>query len=321
MYDVVGLGELLVDFTPAGASISGNPLLEANPGGAPCNVLAMLAKCGKRTGFIGKVGKDSFGRMLEDTIQKAGIDTAGLSWSEEVPTTLAFVQIDEQGERSFSFYRNPGADMMLTEEDLSREMLENTKIFHFGSLSMTHPGVRQATKQATQWAKEAGALLSFDPNLRPLLWEDLQTAREQMLYGCSVCHILKVAEEELEFITGRETVEEGVNYLRERFHIPLILVTFGAKGSRAYLADRKVSVKAFLTPETVDTTGAGDTFCGCCLAYILEKGGLDDLTDTQLKEMLTFAGAAATLVTTQKGAIRSMPEIQQVKDFIAAYSN
>ena len=211
--------------------------------------------------------------------------------------------------------------MMLTEEDLSREMLENTKIFHFGSLSMTHPGVRQATRQATQWAKEAGALLSFDPNLRPLLWEDLQVAREQMLYGCSVCHILKVAEEELEFITGRETVQEGVDYLRERFHIPLILVTFGAKGSRAYLADQKVSVKAFLTPETVDTTGAGDTFCGCCLAYILDKGGLQNLTGRDLEEMLTFAGAAATLVTTKKGAIRSMPEIQQVKDFIMTYQH
>lgn len=179
-YDVLALGELLIDFTEHGVSGQGNPVLEANPGGAPCNVLAMLNRLGKRTGFIGKVGNDIFGSQLENALQEAGIDTRGLKRDEEVHTTLAFVHTREDGDREFSFYRNPGADMMLAESDLDAEMLGNCRIFHFGTLSMTHEGCREATRKAISAAKESGAILSFDPNLREPLWESLEDAREQI---------------------------------------------------------------------------------------------------------------------------------------------
>ncbi len=196
-YDVVALGELLIDFTIDGKSSQGNNTYEANPGGAPCNVLAMLNRMNKKTAFIGKVGKDAFGQILKSTIDKIGIDSKGLVFDEKVNTTLAFVNIDENGERSFSFYRNPGADMMLTEEEVDLEIVRNSKIFHFGTLSMTHEKVRQATKKAVQEAKKENILISFDPNLRELLWEDLSLAKEQIDYGCSVCDILKIEDEDL----------------------------------------------------------------------------------------------------------------------------
>ena len=194
-YDVVALGELLIDFTIDGKSSQGNNTYEANPGGAPCNVLAMLNRMNKKTAFIGKVGKDAFGQISKSTIDK--IDSKGLVFDEKVNTTLAFVNIDENGERSFSFYRNPGADMMLTEEEVDLEIVRNSKIFHFGTLSMTHEKVRQATKKAVQEAKKENILISFDPNLRELLWEDLSLAKEQIDYGCSVCDILKIEVEDL----------------------------------------------------------------------------------------------------------------------------
>ena len=196
-YDLVALGELLIDFTIDGKSSQGNNTYEANPGGAPCNVLAMLNRMNKKTAFIGKVGKDAFGQILKSTIDKIGIDSKGLVFDEKVNTTLAFVNIDENGERSFSFYRNPGADMMLTEEEVDLEIVRNSKIFHFGTLSMTHEKVRQATKKAVQEAKKENILISFDPNLRELLWEDLSLAKEQIDYGCSVCDILKIEDEDL----------------------------------------------------------------------------------------------------------------------------
>ena len=196
-YDVVALGELLIDFTIDGKSSQGNNTYEANPGGAPCNVLAMLNRMNKKTAFIGKVGKDAFGQISKSTIDKIGIDSKGLVFDEKVNTTLAFVNIDENGERSFSFYRNPGADMMLTEEEVDLEIVRNSKIFHFGTLSMTHEKVRQATKKAVQEAKKENILISFDPNLRELLWEDLSLAKEQIDYGCSVCDILKIEVEDL----------------------------------------------------------------------------------------------------------------------------
>ena len=209
-YDVVALGELLIDFTIDGKSSQGNNTYEANPGGAPCNVLAMLNRMNKKTAFIGKVGKDAFGQILKSTIDQIGIDSKGLVFDEKVNTTLAFVNIDENGERSFSFYRNPGADMMLTEEEVDFEIVRNSKIFHFGTLSMTHEKVRQATKKAVEEAKKENILISFDPNLRELLWEDLSLAKEQIDYGCSVCDILKIEDEELKFtIRRRESINSN----------------------------------------------------------------------------------------------------------------
>ena len=313
--DVVALGELLIDFTENGVSNQGNPLFEANPGGAPCNVLAMLSRLGHQTAFIGKVGQDFFGQQLEKAIREVGIDARGLRKDPEVHTTLALVHTAPDGDRDFSFYRNPGADMMLREDELPEELLQNTRIFHFGTLSMTHEGVRKATKKALRLAKEAGALISFDPNLREPLWDSLEAAREQVLYGLGQCDILKISDNEIQWLSGEEDFDAGVQWIHERFQIPLILVSMGREGSRAYYQDKIVEVKPFLQATTIETTGAGDTFCACVLHYIL-KHGLDQLTETDLWVMLRYANAAASIITTRKGALRVMPKPEEIKKLL-----
>lgn len=310
-YDVIALGELLIDFTMNGQSEQGNNMFEACPGGAPCNVLALLNKMGKKTAFLGKVGKDQFGTLLRDTITDAGIDASHLMMDGTVNTTLAFVHTFPDGDREFSFYRNPGADMMLTEDEVDPEFIAQTKILHFGTLSMTHDGVRAATKKAVQAAKDAGCLVSFDPNLRPPLWSSLDLAKEQMEYGFGVCDILKISDNEIQFVSGKEDYDEGIACLQEKYNIPLILLTMGKEGSRAYYKGKCVERPGF-TVKAIETTGAGDTFCGSSLNYIVEHG-FDDLTEDQLGELLTFANAAAAIVTTKKGAIRSMPEREEVE--------
>lgn len=212
-YDVVALGELLIDFTQNGISEQGNPLFEANPGGAPCNVLAMVSKLGHKTAFVGKVGKDSFGKQLKDTLEEVGIDATNLTMDEEVHTTLALVHTFADGDRDFAFYRNPGADMMLTEKEIPEELIQNSKIFHFGTLSMTHEGVRAATKKALDIAKKEGCVISFDPNLRPPLWDSLDSAKEQVLYGLQFCDILKISDNEIQWLTGKEDYTDGVNWI------------------------------------------------------------------------------------------------------------
>ena len=318
-YDVVALGELLIDFTENGVSSQGNPVFEANPGGAPCNVLAMLRKLGKTCAFIGKVGDDLFGRQLKAVAEEAGIDMSALLQDREVHTTLAFVKTFANGDRDFSFYRNPGADMMLTEDELPLDMIRDTRIFHFGTLSMTHANVRRATRTAVLTAKEAGAVISFDPNLRPPLWNDLGEAREQMEWGISQCDVLKISENEIEFLTGTDDFDRGVALIREKWPgIRLINVTAGPDGSYAYGPETKVFVPGFLLGGTIETTGAGDTFCASVLNFILEHG-LDALGQEDLKQMLRFANAAAYLVTTKKGAIRSMPERAQVEAILSEH--
>ena len=311
-YDVTALGELLIDFTENGKSNQGNSLFEANPGGAPCNVLAMLTKLGHETAFIGKVGNDFFGKQLKEALEETGIDSTWLQMDEEVHTTLALVHTFEDGDRDFSFYRNPGADMMLTEDEIPEELIENSKIFHFGTLSMTHEGVRAATKKAICLAEKDGALISFDPNLRPPLWKSLDDAREQVLYGLGHCQILKISDNEIQWLTGKDDYTEGVQWILERYEIPLILVSMGKEGSRAYYKGMIVESAPFLQENTVETTGAGDTFCACVLHYICEHG-LSDLTKENLKEMLVFANAAASLITTRKGALRVMPRKEEVE--------
>ena len=316
-FDVLALGELLIDFTENGKSEQGNPLLEANPGGAPCNVLAMLQKLGKRTAFIGKVGKDMFGTQLRQAAEDAGICMDYLLEDEVVHTTLAFVKTFPNGDRDFSFYREPGADMMLRGDELPLGVLRNTRIFHFGTLSMTHPEVRFATRKAVTLAKEAEALISFDPNLRPPLWHDLEEAREQIKWGLSRCDILKIADNELEFMTGETDFDKGVAALKKRYpNIRLRNVTAGAEGSYSYYGDLRVFVPGFCLGGTIETTGAGDTFCACVLNYVLENG-IEELEEDRLGDMLRFANAAAYLVTTKKGAIRSMPEREQVLAILA----
>lgn len=314
-YDVTALGELLIDFTENGKSNQGNSLFEANPGGAPCNVLAMLTKLGHKTAFIGKVGNDFFGKQLKAALEETGIDSAWLQMDDEVHTTLALVHTFEDGDRDFSFYRNPGADMMLTEDEIPEELIENSKLFHFGTLSMTHEGVRAATKKAIRLAEEAGALISFDPNLRPPLWNSLDDAREQVLYGLGHCQILKISDNEIQWLTGKDDYTEGVQWILERYEIPLILVSMGKEGSRAYYKGMIVETAPFLQENTIETTGAGDTFCACVLHYVCEHG-LSDLTEDDLKEMLVFANAAASLITTRKGALRVMPKRQEIEQLV-----
>lgn len=310
MADVTALGELLIDFTENGLSGQGNPIFEANPGGAPCNVLAMLTKLGNKTAFIGKVGNDYLGNLLKDKVTGIGINTDHLFLDDKIHTTLAFVHTAEDGDRDFSFYRNPGADMMLCADEVDESVIAESKIFHFGTLSMTHEGVREATKKALDAAKKNHVLISFDPNLREPLWESLDDAKEQVAYGMGMCDILKISDNEIEWYTGETDYSKGVAKIRETFDIPLILVSMGKAGSRAYYKDELVEIPAFIQPDTIETTGAGDTFDACVLDYILKHGM--ELSRAQIAEMLTFANAAAALITTKKGALCVMPSREEV---------
>lgn len=314
-YDVTALGELLIDFTENGNSEQGNPLMEANPGGAPCNMLSMIQKLGGTTAFIGKVGKDMFGRQLRQAVESVGIDTRNLMEDEEVHTTLAFVHTFPDGDRDFSFYRNPGADMMLTKEEIQETLIRNSKVFHFGTLSSTHEGVREATRYAIDVAKEAGCLVSFDPNLRPPLWKTLEDARKEIEYGLSKTDILKISDNEVEFLCGTSDYDEGAKMLIEKYNIPFVCVTLGKDGSRAYYKGMCVEVPGFVQKNTIETTGAGDTFCGCMLHYIIQHG-LEDLTEENLRELLTFANAAASVITTRKGALAVMPSKEEVEELL-----
>ena len=315
IYDVVALGELLIDFTQNGLSGQGNGLFEANPGGAPCNVLAMLNHLGKKTAFIGKVGNDRFGLMLKATLEELGIGTENLMLDKDVHTTLALVHTIADGDRDFSFYRNPGADMMLTAEEVSEDLIASAKIFHFGTLSMTHEGVRAATKKALKAAKENGCLISFDPNLREPLWNSLEEAKEQVLYGLEYTDILKISDNEIQWLTGEEDFTAGVEKIRQVRDIPLILVSMGKEGSRAYYKDYMVETAPFLQKNTIETTGAGDTFCANVLNFVLEHG-LEGLTETDLRDMLVYANAAASIITTRKGALKVMPTKAEIEALV-----
>ncbi|MDO4494312.1 MAG: carbohydrate kinase [Clostridiaceae bacterium] len=319
-YDVTALGELLVDFTMNGMSAQQNQLFEANPGGAPCNVLAMLQKLGRKTAFIGKVGNDSFGKMLNDTVNRLGINTDNLLMDDKVPTTLAFVHTASDGDRSFSFYRNPGADMMLRAEEVSIGLIADSKIFHFGSLSMTDQIAEEATKTAVEAAKNAGALISFDPNLRPPLWDSLDRAKEKIRYGLSNCDILKISDDEIEFLTGTDDIDEGIEQIRKKYDIRLVCATMGKRGSKAYYQDIRTECATFLGVKTIETTGAGDTFMACVLDAVL-RIGLDSLDDRSLFEMLEFANAASSIITTRKGALKVMPEKSEILKLIKEGKN
>lgn len=321
-YDVAALGELLIDFTENGTSGQGNPIYESNPGGAPCNVLSMLKKLGHNVAFIGKVGNDIFGRQLKTAVGNVGIDTTGLVTDDDVRTTLAFVETFVDGDRDFSFYRNPGADMMLNPDDVNEDVIRGARIFHMGTLSMTHEPVRSATCKAVAVAQSVQAMISFDPNIREPLWDDMEDAKEQTAFGLSVCDILKISDNEIQWFTGEQDFDAGIKKIQDEYNIPLILLSLGKVGSRAYLknnvTDVKAEVPAFVREDTVETTGAGDTFGGCCLHYVLEHcpEGTDindvDWTEENLKEMLTFANKAASIITTRKGALAVMPTLEEI---------
>ena len=313
-FDVVALGELLIDFTENGISSQGNPIFEANPGGAPCNVLAMLQKLGKKTAFIGKVGSDMFGSQLTEIVKAAGIDVTGLVSDKSVSTTMAFVHTLPDGDREFSFVRDPGADMMLRKDEIDVDIVSSAKIFHFGTLSSTHEGVREATRYGVDIAKESGALISFDPNLRPPLWNSLEDARREIEYGFEKCDILKISDNEIEFMTGSTDYDKAVRELMEKYHIKLAFATLGKNGSRAYYGDMQVEFGGF-DVDTIETTGAGDTFCGSALNFILEHD-INALTENDLKELLAFANAAAAIITTRRGALKVMPEKKEILDLL-----
>lgn len=277
----------------------------------------MLERLGKKTAFIGKVGKDMFGTQLKTAVEEVGIDTRNLIMDENCHTTLAFVHTYPDGDRDFSFYRDPGADMMLTKEEVQKDLIEASRIFHFGTLSSTHEGVREATRYAIELAKEAGCIVTFDPNLRPPLWKSLEDARAEIEYGMSKCDVLKISDNEVEFMCGTTDYNKGAAMLQEKYNIPLILITMGKDGSRAYYKDMIVEAAPFLQENTIETTGAGDTFCASTLNYVLDHG-LENLTEENLKELLTFANAAASLITTRKGALRVMPTREEVESFIAS---
>jgi len=315
-FDVTALGELLIDFTDSGISGQGNNLFEANPGGAPCNVLSMLSRLGRKTAFIGKVGDDMFGKMLASVIEECGINADSLVFDKETRTTLAFVRTLKEGEREFSFYRSPGADMMLKKEDVNAAVIADSKIFHFGTLSSTHACCREATRFALSVAKENGVTVSFDPNLRESLWSSLEDAKKEIEYGLSVCDILKISDNELEFVTGRADFDEGIAMIQSKYaNIKIILLTLGKDGSRAYYNGMRADVPTFNSVKAIEKTGAGDTFMGCALNFILEHG-LDALTEEDLTSLLTFANAGASLITARKGALRVMPTMDEILDLI-----
>ncbi len=313
-FDVAALGELLIDFTENGVSEHGNVLLEANPGGAPCNVLAMLQNYGRTTAFIGKVGDDNFGHMLADTVASLGIDISGLKYDNQVHTTLAFVHTYEDGDRDFSFYRNPGADIMLEADEVDESIIKNAKIFHFGTLSMTHETVEKATIKAIDIAKESNKLISFDPNLRPPLWSDLSLAKEKMEFGFRNCDILKIADNEIEFFTGETDILKGAKLIKDKYNIKLVCATVGKDGSYALYDGMEVKGHPFLNPNTIETTGAGDTFMGSVLNSVLAVG-IDNFNEASLKDMLKTANAAASLITTRRGALKVMPTVEEIASY------
>jgi sugar/nucleoside kinase (ribokinase family) len=315
MFDVVALGELLVDFTPAGISESGNVLFERNPGGAPANVVACLAKLGRRTGLIGKVGDDDFGRFLRQVLIDKGVSPQGLLLDPKEQTTLAFVHLQPDGERSFSFYRKPGADTRLRPEEIAQELLD-TRIFHFGSLSLTAEPARSATKAALRLVRDKNILVSYDPNLRPPLWPSLDEARGEMLDVMHMADLVKISLEELEFLTGSTDLEGASQSLQQDYDLKMLLVTLGKEGCYYRLGDLCGHVPGFKV-RSIDATGAGDAFLGAMLFQIvrLDKD-LAAWTADDLVASIRFANATGALATTKKGAIPAMPSLHEIKQLL-----
>lgn len=317
MIDVVALGELLIDFTPGGTSQNGSLLFERNPGGAPANVLATVAKLGGSTAFIGKVGNDQFGNFLKHVLIDVGISTKGLVFSDDTNTTLAFVHLDDKGDRTFSFYRKPGADMMLSRDDVDVSLIQNARIFHFGSVSMTHEPSRTATLYAAEYAKEKGVTVSYDPNLRPPLWEDLNQARESILQGMQYTDILKISEEELEFLTDTDNLEEGSQFLANEYELPLVFVTLGPDGCFYRYKEKFGHIPGY-SVNAIDTTGAGDAFMGSILyQFVKREQKLHEISINQLEDMIKYANGVGALITTKRGAIPAIPNKQEIDDFLS----
>ncbi len=311
--DVVALGELLIDFACIQTDSDGYPTMAAHPGGAPANFLAALAKFGAHAALLGKVGDDAFGKMLVGTLQKAGIETGGLVVDPNFFTTLAFVTFDETGDRSFSFARKPGADTQMAYEELDLSLIDQAKIFHFGTLSLTDEPARSATQRAVAYAKSQGKLITYDPNLRKPLWRDLWEAKEQLLWGLSQADVVKISDEEVDFLFGLG-VQEGAKHILENYGVKLIFVTCGADGCFFKNACAEGHVPGMKNIKVIDTTGAGDIFGGSAVWKLLQLGiAPEALTEEQLREVVTFACTSAGLSTTRSGGISSVPSLDEIQ--------
>lgn len=312
MIDVVALGELLIDFTMQSVDADGYPTMAAHPGGAPANFLAALAKFGKKTALLGKVGTDKFGRLLKGTLEDANIDTRGLICADDVFTTLAFVTLDEGGNREFSFARKPGADMHIYFDELNLTLIDEAKVFHFGTLSLTDEPARETTKKAVAYAREKGKLITYDPNLRKPLWSDMETAKQQMLWGLHQADVVKISDEEVEFLFGMG-VEEGAAHILSNFGVKLVFVTCGADGCYYRNALCSGKVPSLRGVQVKDTTGAGDIFGGSAVYRLLECGKAPEaIEDNELREIVRFACTSAGLSTMRYGGISSVPEYEEV---------
>lgn len=312
MIDVVALGELLIDFTMQSVDADGYPTMAAHPGGAPANFLAALSKFGKKTALLGKVGTDKFGRLLKGTLEDANIDTRGLICADDVFTTLAFVTLDEGGNREFSFARKPGADMHIYFDELNLTLIDEAKVFHFGTLSLTDEPARETTKKAVAYAREKGKLITYDPNLRKPLWSDIETAKQQMLWGLHQADVVKISDEEVEFLFGMG-VEEGAAHILSNFGVKLVFVTCGADGCYYRNALCSGKVPSLSGVQVKDTTGAGDIFGGSAVYRLLECGKAPEaIEDNELREIVRFACTSAGLSTMRYGGISSVPEYEEV---------
>lgn len=312
MLDVVAFGELLIDFTCKSIDSHGYPTMEAHPGGAPANFLAALSRFGAKTALIGKVGKDAFGKALLNTLNDLGICTSGVVVDDSVFTTMAFVTLDASGDREFSFARKPGADSQLRPNEVNFDLIDDAKVFHFGTLSLTGEPSRTATVQSVLYAKSKGKLITYDPNLRRPLWDDLEEAKQQMLWGLQHADVVKISDEELDFLFGLG-VEEGAAHILQNYAPKLVFVTCGAEG--CYFMNRNSSgqVSSLKNINVVDTTGAGDIFGGSAVWMLLQHGKpLDDLCTKELRHIVSFACASAGLSTTRSGGISSVPELDDV---------
>ena len=310
MFDVTALGEVLIDFTPCGVSEAGMALFEQNPGGAPANVLAAVSNLGQKPAFIGKVGDDMHGALLKDTLDRIGVDTSGMVVDPNYFTTLAFVSL-KNGERSFSFARKPGADTQLTSEEINLDVVRNTKIFHCGSLSLTDEPARSATFFAVKEAKEAGAVISYDPNYRALLWKSEEEAVKHMRSMIPYADIMKISDEETVLLSGKSDPKEAAEVLLNP-GVDCVIVTLGKDGALLKTKQVEVQVKG-KDRKPVDTTGAGDSFWGGILSRLaLNNVKPADLTEAQAEEYLKFANAVAGLCVEKRGAIPAMPTLEQV---------
>lgn len=309
MYDVVALGELLIDFTTIRADSDGYPTMAAHPGGAPANFLAAIAKFGGKAAMLGKVGTDTFGKLLTSTLREVGIETKGIVASDEFFTTLAFVTLDANGDREFAFARKPGADTQLRFDELELSLLDETRVFHFGTLSLTGEPSRTTTYRAVEYARARGKLITFDPNLRKPLWRELDEAKEQMLWGLAHADVVKISDEEVEFLFGLG-VQEGAQYILEHFPVKLVFVTCGPDGCWFQNKNASGHVDSLRNIQVVDTTGAGDIFGGSAVWKLLQTGKAPEaLDEAALREIVSFACTAAGLSTTKPGGISSVPDM------------